>query len=188
MGKGGSFERECAKVLSFWWTNGETDDMIWRSDSSGARATQRRKSGKDTRFQFGDLTFTDTDAKPLFERLSIECKTGYGTKTKSGISRWDILDIIDSKQKEPVFVKMWNQAVRDAEMSKREPVLIFRRNGKAPCIAFTNKLAGELIDYCGFIQHLFTMLGHNIYIMNLSDFLKWTENLPNVWRTKGADR
>ena len=195
--RGSSFEREVSKILSLWWSQGERDDLIWRTNASGARATQRQKSGKDTRYQFGDLTFTDDKAKPLFERLSMECKTGYSTKTKTGISRWDILDILDSKQKEPVFIKMWKQAMRDAELSRREPVLIFRRNNKAPCIAFKYSLLSIISDDCNSMRHpFFTLFLPNnktedqihIYVMNLSDFLKWTENLPNLWGTTPKDR
>lgn len=33
--KGSQFERDIARRLSWWWTNGETDEVFWRSPSSG---------------------------------------------------------------------------------------------------------------------------------------------------------
>jgi hypothetical protein len=48
MAKGSSFEREIAKLLSLWWSEGMRDDVFYRSHASGGRFTMRRKSGKDT--------------------------------------------------------------------------------------------------------------------------------------------
>ena len=42
--KGGAWEREFSKYLSLWITEGERDDVFWRSSQSGGRATQRAKS------------------------------------------------------------------------------------------------------------------------------------------------
>ena len=134
MAKGGNFEREISKALSLWWTNGKREDVFYRSQASGGRFTMRRKTGKDTALQGGDITASDSIGEPLIKQWSIECKTGYGKKTDKGISRWDVLDLIDSQQKETVLEKMWAQCRRDALLTKREPILIFRRNGRKPCV------------------------------------------------------
>ena len=86
--KGGAFERRMAKRLSLWWTGGERDDVIWRTQLSGGRATVRGRKGKTSEGQYGDLTYTDPIAKPLFDLCVIECKHGYG--------KWSVLDLIDN--------------------------------------------------------------------------------------------
>lgn len=181
MAKGGNFEREVAKLLSLWWTEGERDDCIWRTDASGARATQRGKRGKKTAFQHGDLTFTDTCAAPLFQVFSIECKTGYARKTKSGETQhWCVLDLIDSAQAETIFDKMWAQAVDDAEKSERRPLLIFRRNRRVPCIAMTTELYQGLqfvFGSLGFSRVTISTVIHGVIIMSLKDFMEW---IPNI--------
>jgi hypothetical protein len=77
MAKGSSFERDVCKRLSLWWTSDKRDDIFWRTASSGARATQRRKQGKRTANSYGDVCATDPIGQPLIDLLSIELKRGY---------------------------------------------------------------------------------------------------------------
>lgn len=57
-GKGQGFEREIAKALSLWLTAGASDAEVWRTVTSGARATSRAKQGKGSpRAQHGDLCY-----------------------------------------------------------------------------------------------------------------------------------
>lgn len=81
-GKGSGFERELAKQLSLWWSHGDRDDLIWRTSQSGGRATQRAKRAVRTKYGYGDLTFTDPTAKPLFDLLVISAKRGYTNTSK----------------------------------------------------------------------------------------------------------
>ena len=140
MSKGGSFELEIAKVLSLWLTEGERDDLVCKTDTSGGRATVRTKVGKETNiYLFGDLKHSDDLARPMVDSWSIELKTGYGKKSKlkngTLVKRnWDILDLLDGTEKVPVLAKLWAQCVNDADLSHRTPILIFRRNLRAPCI------------------------------------------------------
>src|SRR3990172_3169984 len=133
MSKGGGAEREVSTLLSNWWIEGR-DDIFWRSDSSGARFTQRKKAGKDTANQGGDITASDSVGEKLIKNWNIEIKSGYSSKTKvldikgnekTLLNRWDVLDILDSSQKDPVLLKMWAQCKRDADLTHREPILIF---------------------------------------------------------------
>ena len=57
---GNNYEREVAKKLSLWITEGERDDVLWRENSSGARGTTRKKQGKDS-IQEGDFVATDLE-------------------------------------------------------------------------------------------------------------------------------
>lgn len=77
MAKGGQFERDFSRSLSLWWTNGERDDIFWRTAGSGARATVRTKKGKTTAGQYGDITATDPDGKILIDKILFELKNGY---------------------------------------------------------------------------------------------------------------
>lgn len=89
MGKGEDFERQISKKLSLWWTDGERDDVFWRTSQSGGRATQRAKSALDTAYSYGDLTFIDPIGKPLCDLLVIEAKRGY-TNTSRKIKAADM--------------------------------------------------------------------------------------------------
>jgi hypothetical protein len=192
MGKGGDFEREVSRTLSLWWTENQRDDIFWRSDSSGARFTQRKKTGKDTANQGGDITFSDSLGEQLIKNWNIEAKTGYAGRTKVKdskgndkviLNRWDVLDILDSSQKEPVLLTMWNQCKRDAELTNREPVLIFRRNGRKPCIMFTAKYLCHLFSFFGMtsIPTIMIVIDNKSHVIfNLQDFFNW---IPNI---KGA--
>ena len=188
--KGASFEREVNKELSLWFTNGQRDDVFGRCDCSGGRFTQRHKTGKDTAFQAGDVTFTDPLGIPLVKEWSIECKTGYGgkkrIKDKEGKTlgklqkQWDILDCIDSKQENPVFTMLWKQCIRDAELSNRKPVLIFRRNLRAKCIVIKYSYFMALSSYFGDFKSpffIFKTTEEKIIVMALKDFFEWIPSM-----------
>lgn len=183
--KGGSFEREIAVKLSLWWSGGKRSDIFYRSQASGGRFTVRRKTGKDTALQGGDITASDPVGEPLIKVWSIECKTGYGKKTDKGISRWDILDLIDSRQKETVLEKMWAQCVRDAELTNRQPILIFRRNGRKPCVMlwelYWNAIV-ESFDQRRIIMDGLTIMPFNVFLETVSpSFIKNKKSrLPGI--------
>lgn len=135
-GKGKAFEREISKDMSLWLTKGEDENCIWYTKSSGGRATRHRATrGESSKFDHGDLGPDGSKVEWFFNTFSIELKTGYGTKNRKSTTLWAIMDLIDSKQQNPLFHDFWYQAVNDAEMSEREPLLIFRRNRRLPCIA-----------------------------------------------------
>ncbi len=77
MGKDALFERHVAKELSLWWSGKERDDLFWRSQTSGGRATQRFKKGLQTKGQHGDICATDADAQAFTDRFVVEVKRGY---------------------------------------------------------------------------------------------------------------
>jgi len=67
--KGNEFERKVCKKLSLWISNGERDDIFWRSAGSGSRATVS-KTVRGT----GDIVAIDPLGFPLIDRFVIECK------------------------------------------------------------------------------------------------------------------
>lgn len=184
---GSNFEREIAKSLSLWWTNNERDDIFWRSSASGARFTQRRKSNKDTKYQGGDLTFTDPIGEPLILKYNIEIKKGYSKtrKNKKGDTtrtNWCLMDIIDSQQETPLILEFWEQSVRDAKLTNRIPILIFKRPSRSSCIVFEQSLLNSLRKELGMPKFIFLRIVGNIrlVVLNLKEFLKWTEKNPNI--------
>lgn len=189
MGKGGGFENEVSKELSLWFTEGRRKDIFGRSDGSGSRFT--RTSNNESIAQAGDITFTDEEGIPLIKEWCIECKTGYGHKKKikddegnlvtSIQAQWDIMDCIDSKKSIPAILAMWAQCHRDAILVNRQPVLIFRRNLRSKCIAFSRSYFGKLAAFFGSPQNATYITlktqDDTITIMALKDFFEW---IPDV--------
>lgn len=90
MGKGDDFERDVSRMLSLWWTEGKRDDIFWRTSASGGRATARAEyAGRQTKYEHGDVTFTDPVGKPLLDLAVIEAKRGY-TNTSRRIKAADM--------------------------------------------------------------------------------------------------
>ena len=189
MSKGGSFERDLCRKLSLWFTEGETEDAFWRTAGSGGMATTRRKSGKAKAQDFGDIKHDLDIGKPLTGLFSIELKTGYGKKTKSKAKKhvgkkvevhnnWALMDELDSRQNHVQFFVFWDQAIRDAELSEREPLLIFRRNKKRTCIAIHDDLFKVCIAEFG--KALFSTMTihkhgyHPITLCNIEEFFNWS--------------
>ena len=122
--KGGQFERDIARTLSLWWTNGERDNVFWRSSMSGGRATVRARKGQNTNYLAGDLTATDPIGAPLIESTVIELKRGY--------KRWCILDLVDSKKpSSSVLASFLDQVEEELKQAKvKSFLLICKRDGR----------------------------------------------------------
>ena len=152
MGKGETWERECAKLLSLWWTGGERDDTMWRTSGSGSRFTTRRKQGKDTYNAAGDLCATDPIAQPLFDYLLIECKRGYAKDRPS--ESINVLYWLDRPHgtKPPLLYQWWEKANQERLAAGRsEALIIFKRTGKRACL---------MMDGDWLYQDLTPMNGH----------------------------
>jgi hypothetical protein len=187
MAKGSSFERDISVKLSLWFSEGKRDDIFYRSQSSGARATQRYKSKKTTEGQHGDIAATCSEGEPLIKKWNIELKSGYSKKgklwsdkTTRRVTGYCLLDLLDSRQKDPIFLQFWAQTIKDSELSNREPILIFRRNLKDVCIAVNYSYYCKLSGWFGEISDVMTIEirgnGVDIKIMRLSDFLNWVNS------------
>lgn len=185
MAKGGSFEREVSGELSKWFTDGQSPDIFWRSNGSGSRFTVRKRG--EAASQAGDITYSDPKGIPLIQHWCIEVKTGYGGKkriknkeTKEVIARiqkqWDLLDCIDSQKKVPAIIEFWGQCKRDAILSNKTPILIFRRNVRAICIAIEHSYFLELAKYFGDYKFIFLTIktgNEHLNIMSLKEFFAW---------------
>lgn len=179
--KGRNFEWEICKKLSL--AVSDRDDIFKPTTSSGARGTQRKRAGKETQVtQHGDIDYSDLIGKPLIDIWSFEIKTGYGKvrETKKGITKtnWCMLDCIEGDSDNPMFLDFWLQTLEDSEASKREPVLIFRRPSKQPCIVFKKEYWNYLmINYISlfnifpFDNIILDISRENLIIISFRDFL-----------------
>ena len=81
MAKGSAYEREVCGLLSLWWTDGQRDDVFWRTHGSGGRANVRARRGRRTAGQYGDIGAVDDCGKALTDLLAVELKRGYNSDT-----------------------------------------------------------------------------------------------------------
>ena len=188
MSKGQDFERQVCRTLSLWWTDGEDADVFWRNR---VRST---KQSPDAKHQLGDVTALKTVGAPLVERFSIEIKTGY-SKTKKGTRTknipWDLLDLLDGKKDgKKTLLEFWAQCTKDAEISKRIPLLIFKRDFHQPVVCISRYVLGLIEDFVG--EYNGPQLRYypkdsisifNLCFFRLEDFLAYVS--PDViWRLK----
>jgi hypothetical protein len=130
--KGGSFERKVAVELSEWWSDGQDDDLFWRTPGSGARATQRTKKGKKTASGSGDLMATDERGRGLMELVTFELKKGYSATTIQ-----DTFDIPHDRHGSSQMDKFLIAAERASiESGSWTWALITERNRRLPLITF----------------------------------------------------
>lgn len=149
--KGTDWERELSKWWSLWWTNGDREDVIWRTHGSGSRATARSKRGKGTRGAAGDLMATDPVADPLFLFFLMEAKRGYG-KADDNSANINILYWLDKqpRHKPPLLFQWWMKAEQERIVHQRfETIIIFRRTAKQPVIMLRAELFGDIHKYDG---------------------------------------
>lgn len=191
MAKGGNFENEISAKVSLWLTNGKSDDSVRRTESSGGRATQRSKNKKKKTREtmFGDLCPADENpsVQSFFNLISLELKSGYAackSKLKSGnctVTNWSFNDMIDGSQAQNQFFKFWDQCETDSLKSNREPILIFRRNRRKPCIAMQSDLFEAFqkwsnYNFGNFFIEIKVPMPDGIWsytICNMDNFFKW---------------
>lgn len=139
MAKGSSFERDMCKALSKWWTEGERDDVFWRSQASGGRATIRKKKGATLAGQEGDVCSTDPISAPLTELFTIELKRGYGS--------WSPLDLMEKpNNKNHIFMDFVAQACRQSK-NGTDWMLIYKKDRCEPIVCMEYNKFVTLTQY-----------------------------------------
>lgn len=123
-----------------WWTRNKRDDVFWRTSGSGARATTRRKAGKSTFGQCGDVQAVDQAVgQPLIDLLSIEIKRGYNAAIIHSL-----LDKAEHAAVQP-FERFIVQAELDMEHSTSLYwFLITKRDQRCPLVSMPLALAKQL--------------------------------------------
>lgn len=165
MGKGESFEREICKYLSLWWSDGKYADIFWRSR---VRSTRKSLSAKH---QLGDIKSDSPEGEGLMKVFSIELKTGYSVGKKGKTVKnvpWDLLDLIDYRKgsedlEKKQIIRFWRQTVTDAEISKRIPLLIFKRDFHVPVVCVHESLIQTLEEYQGSFKNRYLTYNPDFY-------------------------
>lgn len=159
--KGSQFERDIAKKLSLWWTDGIRDDVFWRTSQSGGRATTRAKKGKSTANSEGDLCAIDPIGQPLMDRFVIELKKGY--------NRDSLMDLVDSPTDKLVGVyPKWIKKVKEqAEKHRKQWLLIVKKDRRREIAIFDLSTSYHLNMY----KHFFKVM-HDIYFYPLDYFIE----------------
>lgn len=121
--KGGKFEREIAVELSKWISNGEREDLLWRSSMSGGRSTVARKKGKNLQTQAGDLSAIHPLGQPFIDKFYPELKS------------YEDLNYIGILTGTGHLVNFWKETVVQANHYNRHPMLIAKQNHR-PVIVF----------------------------------------------------
>jgi len=194
--KGGQFERELCKALSLWWSYNKRDDIFWRTAGSGARATVRRKQGKQTADAAADMMACHETGKPLTKTCLFEMKRGYSSKQKIVKNKktkklsikkvaygLEVLSILDKqpKHKDPILLEWWGKLEKERMSTGRKfGFIIFRRDAKEACITMSYKAFKTLVDRNGkFDGRIISVLFpkqekiSSLVILKLDDFLNW---------------
>lgn len=113
-GKGSSWERDIAKMLTKWVTGAEKPYVFWRSPGSGAMATISEENKEIS----GDIYTLRPEGAFFTDTFSVECKTGYPLssfhKCLKGTKTDEIRDF-------------WEQSCRDAKNASKIPMLIYKK-------------------------------------------------------------
>lgn len=128
--RGSSFEREVARQLSLWWSEGQADDWFWRTAGSGGRATNRAKRGKSTANSAGDIGAECPEAQQLLNITTLELKRGY--------SGTDVQELLDHKGKSQ-FRDFCKQAASSASLAGTPYWWLIVRRDRRHALILTNR-------------------------------------------------
>lgn len=161
--KGNAFETKIAKQLSSWITFGQRFDVLDRSPSSGAKATNNRlKSNTLFVSQAGDIIATEDVGYKLTKVFMIECKHVadlnlegliYGTSKKTGIAFH------------------WSKLCEDCILYEKEPMLIARQNNRPILLCLSERIV-NLLSLRLHVTSLHSFNSFPMCILYFSDFLE----------------
>jgi len=159
--KGNQGERDIAKMLSLWWSEGKSEEIFTRQDGSGAKIHR----AKNKKWVGGDIKAIGIDGIDFTEFVSVEVKNVYDV---------DMYRAINGKG---VFWAYWEQANGDADKAKKQPWLIFKQKSGVWMIALRRQLFYFLESYYGMYRFPFSIL-HNdeekCAVCALDDFFDWS--------------
>ena len=117
--KGAAFERKCCKQLSLWVSDGQRDDVFWRSAMSGGRATLGLRKGIKRDAQAGDMTSISEHlgANRFLKVFVAEFKHRRNLRLESLIS----------KKKSPLL-GFWKKHLGECNSFSRLPFMVAKQN------------------------------------------------------------
>lgn len=166
--KGGAYERDIAKRLSFWISDNERGDLFRRTHSSGAIHTVSHRKGESAAKMAGDIMGVDPLVQPFDDKVAIECKH---------YKNIDLWGLITGKGN---LIKFWEQTQRQAREAQKHPILIVKQNLKPELLlanwwfkeALNNWFGDKLDEERLNIAKSYVLVGEVIYIYLLKDILK----------------
>lgn len=189
MAKGGQNERTKCKQWSLWWSDGERDDVFWRTSGSGARATQRAKTGQETTGSYGDMGYIDVEGKPFLDVFTVEFKKGYSKDL-------DLLTLLDGKGTKYMLLNFLQQVMGDAERAKNLPLLEIHRDRKSPLVFVPSVvfhfgiIPNTLVDFPSIAFNLrpkYENLKGSFVIMRQEDFFKEANKMKIINCSKNME-
>lgn len=169
--KANSFERQLCRELSLWWSDGASEDVFWRSQNSGGRATTRSKKGKTLEGQYGDICATDESGKDFLKVFTVEVKRGYGKDS--------LHDLIDKPRNgaDQTYEKWITQAFRDCKAAGvLYSLIVHKRDRRETCVLAPEEALKELSALGSYWQvqgKLTYRLKDQAYVlMTLADFVR----------------
>lgn len=114
--KGSAFERQLCKELSLWLSEGQHQDLLWRSAMSGGRSTVAMKKGVKLSAQVGDISSIHKLGHDFTERFMVEAKFYKSLNYDSLIKGNGNL------------VTFWQRAREDASTHDKIPMLVAKQN------------------------------------------------------------
>ncbi len=155
--KGSAFERRLAKDLSLWVSNGEREDIFWRSAMSGGRSTVGRKKGQNLTAQSGDISSIDPLGHPFINKFYVESKHYKKLRLEQLIFGSGEL------------FNFWETTRKEAKFYKKIPFLVAKQN-HLPTIICTNRLGIHMLTAKSLVTLKLPKYG--IHIIILDEFLR----------------
>ncbi len=119
--KGGEWERQVCRKLSLWISEGQSDDLLWRSAMSGGRATIGLAKGIKRGSQAGDISAVTSLGEQFIGVFIVECKFYKDLQVLQGICKDTGL-----------LYQFWSTLVEQARMFNKLPLLVVRQNNMPP--------------------------------------------------------
>lgn len=128
--KGSAFERTICKQLSLWISDGESDDLLWRSAMSGGTATVSKRKGVKKANQCGDISAIGEAGHKLTNVVILECKA---------YKAFDWVNLIYANKGN--IAQFWQVLCKDCLDFKRQPFLILKQNSKPVLVCLNRPLS-----------------------------------------------
>lgn len=147
--KGSKFERDVCKALSLWISEGQRQDLFWRSAMSGGRATVAHKnSAALLRAQCGDICAVDPLGNVLTDDLYFECKH---------LKQLSFDGLVKSNRGQGSLIQIWRETQKQSARYDKFPVLICRQNG------YPTLFCGDKRTVDNFLPKLIPLIASPLY-------------------------
>jgi hypothetical protein len=148
--KGAEFERLVSKQLSRWCSDGERDDLYWRTAGSGSRGTLQKAAN-----QLGDVSAIGHQGSYFTERCIVECKS---------YKRFDWPRFLFERTGE--FHSFWVKLRSQCNEYHRFPLLFAKENNRLPLVVVDIFLIPALVG-----TPRLTSRAHGLGIYYMGEFL-----------------